>query len=142
MIVRPLSQDDGPRLTAFEARWLPPGRTPRSGDAALRFFARSGHSFVAEEDGVRGFVLAQALWQGDRATVIASRLLADGPDALLALLRALEKSAYDAGAYEVALLAQEGSPLAEAAQRAAFVPGPRLFVRVLGSRKETRGVLE
>lgn len=142
MIVRPLTQEDGPRLTAFEARWLPQGRTSRSGEAALRFFARSGHSFVAEAEEVQGFVLAQALWQGDRATVIVSRLLANGPEAYEALLRALEKSAYDAGAYEVALFADEESPLAEAAKKAAFVPGPRLFVRVLGSRKETRGVLE
>ncbi len=142
MIVRPLTQEDGPRLAAFEARWLPEGRTPRTGPAALRFFARSGHSFVAEAEGIRGFVLAQALWQGDRATVLATRLLADGPEAYRALLAALEKSAYDAAAYEVALLADPESPLAEAARSLDFVPGPRLYLRVLGSRPATRGVLE
>lgn len=142
MIVRPLTQEDGPRLAAFEARWLPEGRAGRTGTAAIRFFARSGHSFVAEAEGVRGFVLAQAIWQGDRATVLATRLLADAPETYRALLAALEKSAYDAAAYEVALLADTGSPLAEAALAQRFTPGPRLYLRVLGSRPATRGVLE
>jgi len=142
VIVRPLTQEDGPALADFEARRLPEGRTGRTGPAALGFFARSGHSFVAEEDGLRGFVLAQPLWQGDRATVLATRLLADGPETARALLAALTKSAHDAAAYEVALLADPESPLAEAARAQGFVAGPRLYARVLGRRRDPRGVLE
>jgi len=131
-------------LEPLEARLLRPHQSPRARPAAIRFFARSGHSFVAEEAGrPRGFVLAQALWQGDRATVLATRLVAEDERTRKALLAALTKSAYDAGAYEVALAAEgtEDATLEEAG----FVPGPRLFVRRLGSqgaRGEHRGVLE
>jgi len=80
MQVRPITPDDEPALAALEARLLARHQTPRTGPAALRFFARTGHSFVAEEGGrARGFVLAQPLWQGDRATVFVTRLLADDP---------------------------------------------------------------
>ncbi len=32
---------------------------------AVRHFARTGHSFLAEEDEPMGFALAQAVWQGE-----------------------------------------------------------------------------
>ncbi len=144
MQVRPITPDDEPALAALEVRLLAPHQTPRTGAAALRFFSRTGHSFVAEEGGrARGFVLAQALWQGDRATVLVTRLLADDPEVRRALLLALVKSAYDAAAYEVACPAEDEDEALFA--ELDFVPGPRLFVRALGSRGARgahRGVLE
>ena len=144
MQVRPLTPDDEPALASLEARSLSSRQTPRTGAAALRFFARSGHSFVAEVGGrVRGFVLAQPVWQGDRATVLVTRLVAVNEEVREALLTALLKSAYDAAAYEVAYPAEDGDRAFLAGL--GFVPGPRLFVRALGSRGargEHRGVLE
>jgi len=99
---------------------------------------------VAEEAGTPlGFVLAQPLWQGDRTTVLATRLVAKTPEVKKALLAALAKSAYDAGAYEVAVVGDEAEK--DELNEAGFVSGPRLFVRALGSRGargEHRGVLE
>ncbi len=142
MQVRPLNEADLPALERLEAELRPGDKRPRANAAALRFFARSGHSFVAEdEDGAQGFVLAQPLWQGDRATVLVTRLVAR-EHALGPLLKALEKSAYDAAAYELALPAPEGSPLARAALDAGYYPGPRLFAKRLGSSMGERGVLE
>ena len=80
--------------------------------AALRHFERSGHSFVAEdtaEDGadrVRGYVLAQSVWQGDRPAVFVRALVLDDAqdeDMRRGLLRAVVKSAYDTAVYEVHL---------------------------------------
>ena len=146
MVVRPLLQGEEPLLAELEARLLPPGWRPRATQAAVAFYARSGHSFLAEEEGSpRGFVLAQPLWQGDRATVVVTRLLAEDEETALALLRAVEKSAYDAAAYEVALFVEPGGGLEAPAGELGFRPGPRLWTRVLGSRGargETRGVLE
>ncbi len=144
MQVRPLTQEDGARLAELEAAALKPHQRERTNPAAIAFFARSGHSFVAEEAGTPlGFVLAQPLWQGDRATVLATRLVAKTPEVKEALLAALTKSAYDAGAYEVAVVGDETEEAA--LKQAGFVAGPRLFVRALGSRGargEHRGVLE
>ncbi len=144
MQVRPLTPDDEPGLYELETRLLKPHQTPRAQSAALRFFARSGHSFVAEEKGrPLGFVLAQPVWQGDRATVLVSRLVAENEETHLALLAALLKSAYDAAAYEVAYPAEDEA--ATLVAELGFAPGPRLFVRALGSRGargEHRGVLE
>jgi hypothetical protein len=142
MQVRPLSEADQPALERLEQDLRPDDEKPRTNAAALRFFARSGHSFVAEDEhGVQGFVLAQPLWQGDRATVLVTRLIARA-HALGPLLKALEKSAYDAAAYELALPADEGTPLAGAALNAGYYPGPRLFAKRLGSASGRRGVLE
>ena len=138
-------------LRELERRVFPdrPESFYRANLAALRFYARSGHSFVASDDQEpRGFVLAQAVWQGDRATVLATRIAAESAEVYGGLLRALVKSAYDANAYEVALLAEPGvnreldRQLAEAGLTSS---GRTLFVRVLGSRAgrgESAGVLE
>lgn len=137
-------------LQDLERRLLPhlAEEERRTGLAALRFYSRSGHSFLAEDEaGAHGFLLAQPVWQGDRATVLVTRAVADAPDVLTGLLNALVKSAYDAAAYEVALLADpERDPhLLEAAAAAGLrEDGRRLFARVLGSRGAegaTRGVL-
>jgi len=96
VLVRPLEKAD-----EEEIRRLDP---ERANPAAVSFFARTGHSFVAEEDGrPRGFVYAQPVWQGDRAVVLASALVASDEETERALLAALVKSARDAAAHEVAL---------------------------------------
>lgn len=80
------------------------GRLCTSGPA-LKFYERSEHSFLAVSAGApTGFVLAQAVWQGDRPTVLVrSVVLGDGAPAETAagLLRAVIKSAYDSAVYEV-----------------------------------------
>jgi len=149
MHYRYLEEPDFDELAALERRLLPdrPEHFYRCNPQALRYFARSGHSFVAVEDGLHGFVLAQPVWQGDRATILVSRVAAASDEACAGLMRTLVKSAYDANAYEVALLAGgERSRLVSAAEAAGFVTnGLELWVRVLGSRGargEKAGVLE
>ena len=145
MIVHHLSEEDFPRLQAFEREHLEPHLPERASLAALRHFARSGHSFVAEtrQGEVRGFVLAQAIWQGDWATVLVSRILATDEATYEALLRALVKSAHDAGAYEVALFVRKESGAARAAVSVEFQVGPLALARKrLGRRPDPRGVLE
>ncbi|GLV46988.1 Fe-S-binding reductase [Thermus sp. LT1-2-5] len=115
---------------------------------AVRHFARTGHSFLAEEgEAPLGFALAQAVWQGEAATVLIARIEGQSQEALEGLLAAVVKSAYDAGVYQVALhLDPERRDLEEALKAQGFAIGPLvLAVRVLGSRGargETRGVLE
>ncbi|GAB5602745.1 DUF1999 family protein [Thermus sp. FJN-A] len=115
---------------------------------AVRFFARTGHSFLAEEgESPLGFALAQAVWQGEATTVLLTRIEGKDQKVLEGLLAAVVKSAYDAGVYEVALHLDPGrKALAEALLAQGFAVGPLvLAVRVLGSRGkrgETRGVLE
>ncbi|MFC4639568.1 DUF1999 domain-containing protein [Deinococcus hohokamensis] len=73
--------------------------------AALKFYERSEHSFVADQDGtLQGFVFAQPVWQGDRPIVLLRTLtLAPGApeDTAAGLLHAVVKSAYDSAVYEV-----------------------------------------
>lgn len=158
MTYRDFEEFDFPALEQLEKKLLgdPPTDQQRAEGtyryrttpAALRFFSRSGHSFLAHFAGeVHGFVLAQAVWQGDRVTVLITRLLADSTDAYRGLLAAVVKSAYDAGVYEVALHVDAGNaPVIRALSEAGFTVGPLLLaVRVLGSRGqrgETTGVLE
>ncbi|KGQ22119.1 DUF1999 family protein [Thermus filiformis] len=140
MRFRPIQEEDLPLLNALA------GDRPLS-LAQVRFFARTHHSFLAEEEAPQGFALAQALWQGDRATVLIGRIEGRSPEALSGLLRAVVKSAYDAGVYEVALhLDPAREELAEALRAEGFQVGPLvLAVRLLGRRSEApsyRGVLE
>jgi len=150
MTYRDFQEFDFATLERLEHRLLgeQPIHTYRATPAALRFFSRSGHSFVAHFTGeVHGFVLAQAVWQGDRVTVLVTRLLADSQEVYRGLLAAVVKSAYDAGVYEVAMHADAGNPtIVKALSENGFAIGPMLLaVRVLGSRGqrgETQGVLE
>ncbi|AEB11802.1 Protein of unknown function DUF1999 [Marinithermus hydrothermalis DSM 14884] len=150
MEYRPFDEQDFPAMEAFERALLEgaPEHAYRAHPAALRFFMRTGHSFVAStRDAVHGFALAQAVWQGDRPTVFVTRILAADGAAYEGLLRAVVKSAYDAGVYEVAMhIDPEHEALVAAAQAAGFTLGPLvLATRVLGSRGvrgETRHVLE
>ncbi|GAA6732920.1 DUF1999 family protein [Thermus oshimai] len=115
---------------------------------AVRHFARTGHSFLAEEgEEPLGFALAQALWQGEATTVLVTRIEGQNARVLEGLLGAVVKSAYDAGVYEVALhLDPKREDLKEALLAQGFTVGPLvLAVRLLGSRGlrgEARGVLE
>jgi hypothetical protein len=110
---------------------------------ALRFYTRSGHSFAADASSrLEGFVLAQAVWQGDRATVLATRIAARSEEVYRGLLRALVKSAYDANAYEVALLTEPGArPELDRALAANGLrdSGRTLHVRLLGERGAETG---
>jgi hypothetical protein len=114
----------------------------RSSLAALRFYARSEHSFVAIETGgeepstVYGFVLAQSIWMGDKASVWVSslRVHPDAPPGCLpGLLHCVTKSAYDGAVYELFLTAD---PHLEAiAQREGYKDSKhKHMVRLLGSR--------
>ena len=140
MLYRFLEEPDFEPLEELERR-LAPGRTEhgyRATPASLRYYSRTRHSFVAEEgDELHGFLLAQAVWQGDRATVLVTRALADDAETLEGLLRALVKSAYDANAYEVALLLdpEQDPVLARAAKALGLTDSQRrLYARVLGTR--------
>ncbi len=141
MRFRPFSELDIERLNQVA------GNRPLS-LGAVRHFARTGHSFLAEEgETPLGFALAQAVWQGEATTVLVTRLEGRGQEVLEGLLQAVVKSAYDAGVYEVALhLDPAREELAEALKAQGFAIGPLvLAVRILGSRGargETRGVLE
>lgn len=113
----------------------------RTSLAAMRYFARTEHSFCALEPGdddevlVLGFVLAQAIWQGDRPIVWVSSVRAhpDAPaGATAGLLHACVKSAYDAAVYEIHLAADR--VLWPIAQREGFADeGARHVVRRLGT---------
>lgn len=137
--VRPLETDDADAVRALDrADADRTGREPVADRGALSFYARSGHAFVAEnEQGLLGFVLAQAVWDGRRPTVQLQVLATDGHAAArAALLEALTKSAYDAAVYD--LVAR--SPAADAAlsdllESEGWQREPvTLFRRTLGSR--------
>jgi len=141
---RPLESDDLPAVRTIDGAYARAyGLEPRATEASLRFFARTGHAFVAVGDGgVRGYVLAQAVFDGERPTLFTSRFASPPPgdgDALQALLRSLTKSAYDAGVYDLRV----EIPAADAAGRAAlqaesYLPAPTsVFQRQLGSRAGT-----
>ena len=151
MHYRFIEESDFEELATLEKRLIPgkPDSYYRCQPTALRFFARSGHSFVAANElGIQGFVLAQAIWQGDRATVLVTRIASNDNATYKGLLNALIKSAYDANAYEVALLVaqKDRGDLYLAAKNSGFASsGLELLVRILGSRGEngqTTGVFE
>ena len=149
MLCRPFTQGDFEALAALDLATLRredpdfdalPERERegrgRTSLAALRFFERSEHSFVAEAGaGLLGALFAQSVWQGDRPTVLVARVwLAAGapPETGAALLRACTKSAYDAAIYEVYLPVTPELLAAAAAE--GFRGVARLAVRHLGSR--------
>ncbi|MFO7545063.1 MAG: DUF1999 family protein [Trueperaceae bacterium] len=118
--------------------------------ASVRFFARSGHSFVAERVDAAGgaacvgFVFAHAVWRGDRAAVQTARLaVADGAGtgASDALVAALTKSAYDSGVYDLTVAApRSDASFADALRMASFREVDVVtFARTLGSRGAAGG---
>lgn len=111
----------------------------RTSLAALKFFERSEHSFVAAQGPtIYGLLLAQSVWQGDRPTVLVVELItaADAPpETAQGLLHACIKSAYDTAVYEVHFpLTDELRPAAQAEE--ARVVG-QYAVCHLGTRSQT-----
>jgi hypothetical protein len=136
-LVRPLTADDADDLRPLDLEY-----SRRTGSeelvepASLSFFERSGHSFVLEEGGAHGFLLAQAIWDGRRPTVLVRRLVSLDDEGRRALVEAVTKSAYDAGVYDLLVELPE-SDVAGVPSLASCGYHPResrLFARVLGSR--------
>ena len=138
--VRPLTVDDLDDLAALDAAYAERlDLASLMTLASANFHARSGHSFVAEDDrGVHGFVLAHAVWNGVRPVVRATRLAvaAGAPDARAALIETLTKSAYDAAVYDLEIEVPDGDvDLRTALEAEQYRPAPSvLYRRVLGSR--------
>lgn len=144
--LRPPQEADLDALAAIDGGYVARfGVEPVVNAASLRYFARSGHAFVAERvapDGTascRGFVLAHAVWGGDGAAVQTSRLATAETDesaVTAALLAALTKSAYDAGVYDLAVtLPRADAALGDALVHATFQQDESVtFRRALGSR--------
>ena len=107
--------------------------------AALKFYERSEHSFVADDGaGIQGFILAQSVWQGDRPIVLVRAVAVRpgvGGSVVRGLLHATVKSAYDTAVYEVHVPAVEA--LNDAVQQEeAHVLG-RYAVVHLGTRAQS-----
>lgn len=140
--VRPPVEADLAALTLIDAQYADRhGLEPTLTAGALRFFGRTEHSFVAEDvaagsEEPLGFVMAQAVWSGERPQVLVARLATAYPAAAEALVKALVKSAYDSGVYD--LLTR--TPRSDAAllklleQESFFEDRLVQHVRVLGSR--------
>lgn len=141
---RLLSVEDLRALTPIDEAYALKRALPSAvSRASLHLYQRSGHSFVAYAEAgaaeVTGFLLAQATWSGDSAAVSVQRLaLADDADvaAATALVKALSKSAYDAGVYHLELALPAGDAAARSALAAeGFVVMPSVvYARGLGSR--------
>ena len=137
--VRPLTVDDLDALAGLDAAYAERhGVEPRLTLASATFHARSGHSFILEAEGgaAEGFVLAHAVWNGERPVVRATRLVAEESGARAALAESLTKSAYDAAVYDLEVeVPDDDAGLGESLGGARFRPAPsRLFRRTLGSR--------
>lgn len=143
---RPLTIEDGAALRDIDQQSaLRYGLEPALTQGSLSFYARTGHAFVAVcDDCPRGFVLAQAIWNGTRPTVVATRLavLTDPDDeARAALLAALTKSAYDAAVYDLQVqLSRLDKRTAQVLISQQYRDLPlSLYGRVLGSRGQQEG---
>ncbi|MDF1523714.1 MAG: DUF1999 family protein [Trueperaceae bacterium] len=138
--LRPVDVDDLVALAPLDAAYAAEhALAPVVGRAALAFYARSGHAFVAGPVAApAGFVLAHAIWDGARPTVAIARVVvAAGADGAVhrALVEAVVKSAYDAAVYDltVDLPASDGAAAAAFAEPWRERP-VRRFERVLGTR--------
>jgi len=141
MMVRPPLEADLTALTEIDSSYAKlHGLEPLLSEGALRFFGRTEHSFVAHPGqgaGAVGFVMAQAIWSGERPQVLVARIATDGtPGAAGALVKALVKSAYDSGVYDLQTRVPPGdAPLRALLKRESFVEDPQVaYVRILGSR--------
>ena len=138
--VRPLAVEDLAALAPLDAAYAARvAAEPRLTLASANFHARSGHSFVLErERRPTGFVLAHAVWNGDRASVRATRLATAEGDAAgrAALTETLTKSAYDAAVYDLEVeVPDEDEALRASLDAAEYRPAPStLYRRTLGSR--------
>lgn len=142
--VRPLDTADLENVQSVDAAAARTDqRPPVATRGSISFYARSGHAFVAEDgDGVRGFALAQAVWDGTRPTVRLGTLAVAQPsdgEARAALLEAVTKSGYDAAVYDLICEIPDGDDDARVLLDAAgWHPQPiRVYGRTLGSRGAT-----
>jgi len=144
--VRPLTVEDGELLQEIDQQEAQRyGLEPALTRGSLSFFARTGHAFMAVRgDRPCGFVLAQAVWNGTRPTVVATRLavLNDDDEARAALVAALTKSAYDAAVYDLQVqLSRLDGRTAQVLISQQYRDLPlSLYGRVLGSRGQPEGV--
>jgi len=113
--IRPIDLDDEAALSALDQAYADQHRLAGMvRPAALSYFARSGHAFVAEELGDDGrfapvgFLLAHALWDGWAPSVALVRLVAQTAAARHALVEACVKSAYDAAVKHLSVDVPEG----------------------------------
>jgi hypothetical protein len=142
MTLRPPVEADLPALQALDAAYATlHGLEPAVTEGSLRFFGRTEHSFVAEASAgagtnLAGFVLAQAVWSGERPQVLVARLVAGAPEASEPLVKALVKSAYDSGVYDLLTrVPATDAALLELLGRESFVADRMVgLVRILGSR--------
>lgn len=136
--VRAVESSDGALLEMLDAAHAGRhGVETAIGVGSASYHARTGHSFVAEDDGeAQGFVLASAIWTGGRPTLRMERLAGSDPGVLKALVDALVKSAYDAGVYDLlAEIPEEDAAGREALEGTMFRRAPAaMYVRTLGSR--------
>lgn len=143
MIYREIQAFDFAALARLEQRLSEHSPTPQ---AALEFYSRSPHSFLAHRTGeIRGFVLAQAVWQGDQTVVLVRQVVADSEAVYGGLLGQVVQSAYRAGASSVALHAdsREASAIKVMAEQGFSFAPKVLAVRDLGREKgEIEAVLE
>lgn len=141
MTVRPPEEADLEALTVIDSEYAARhGLECTVTAGTLRFFGRTEHSFVAQQSGpgshVLGFVFAQAVWTGDRPQVFVTRIAAAGGHATQALLKALVKSAYDCGVYDLIARVPDADVQVRALLQEEFFLPDKLatYVRVLGSR--------
>ena len=142
IVLRPLEIDDLDALRALDGAYAERyGVEPVVDMASVRHHARSGHAFVAcrdDDPAPCAMVLAQAVWDGSRPVVRASRLVAldDDPLLLERLLGALVKSAYDAAVYDLVAEVPEIDAAGQASLNASGFGARAVlrFERVLGSR--------
>lgn len=141
---RPLNSDDLETISPIDQYYaLHFELEPIVTLSSLNFFVRSGHAFVAVQDGQAiGFLFAQAIWNGTRPAVYISRMAVhdiDDKEARLALLEAVTKSAYDAAVYDL----QGQLPVADNLGRQAYQEKSYseknlvALERILGSRGQS-----
>ncbi len=141
---RTLNPDDDELLGEIDSGYAERfGLEPILTRSSLSFFVRSGHSFVAVQEGAAtGFALAQAIWNGTRPAVVLSRLAtADDSDldSRLALIEAVTKSAYDAAVYDIQVqLSSDDHVGARAFQDKQYYQRNLVtYERILGSRGQS-----
>lgn len=146
IVVRPPEEGDLEALSVIDAGYAEAHGADRVvKPGALRFFGRTEHSFVAVNAAAgspaTGFVFAQTFWSGERPRLLIERLVAEQEEAAEALLKAVVKSAYDSGVYDLlARFPSSDGGLVRLLQEDGFTPDPHhLYSRILGSRGQAKG---
>ena len=143
---RPLEPDDLDTLEAIDKVYATRCELePLLSAASVSFYTRSGHAFVATSGGhTTGFVLAHAVWDGNRPAVQVNRLAVKNPEdaaSRQALLEAVTKSAYDAAVYDIRIHHPKADHAAATdleAKDYRLLP-TELYGRTLGSRGRPGG---